>query len=209
MSCLLSIIHSDPTPSIPTVSVRIQAISIIFSWNQSREDKVTNYTLNLSYKGECLNQTSMNTEVVLNGAGTSQYAFTSLEEFSNYSFTIIASNPAGKSPAETLIVTTLPTVPSGPVKNLVISSSTSTSITIEWDMVECIDRNGEITGYTVKYGLVTEVVSGTNQREFSAVGLIPSSHYTFQVTPNSNQGNGVLSESVQGMTSSSEGELYS
>ena len=40
--------------------------------------------------------------------------------------------------------------PSGTPENVRNSSMTSDSITFVWDRIVCIERNGEITGYTVR-----------------------------------------------------------
>ena len=40
------------------------------------------------------------------------------------------------------------------------ATSTSSTITVQWEMVPCISRNGDITGYSVRY---TEVESGSTQ----------------------------------------------
>ena len=53
-----------------------------------------------------------------------------------------------------------------------------------------MDRNSEITGYTVTFGPTTEPVTGTDNRVFTATGLIPRTEYTFQVTPVSGSGMG-------------------
>ena len=77
-----------------------------------------------------------------------------------------------------------------------MSSVTSSSITVQWGRVSCIDRNSEITGYTVQYGqtgsttTVMESVSGTSDsdRMFTASGLIPRTSYTFEVAAVSSEG---------------------
>ena len=77
-----------------------------------------------------------------------------------------------------------------------MSSVTSSSITVQWGRVSCIDRNSEITGYTVRYGqtgsttTVMESVSGTSDsdRMFTASGLIPLTDYTFKVAAVSSEG---------------------
>ena len=54
---------------------------------------------------------------------------------------------------------------------------------VTWDTIECIERNGIITGYTVvfqKQG-VANVPGNTVDRTFSAGGLTPGTYYTFQV----------------------------
>ena len=82
-----------------------------------------------------------------------------------------------------------------------ISSVTSSSITVQWGRVSCIDRNSEITGYTVRYGqtgsttTVMESVSGTSDsdRMFTASGLIPRTNYTFEIAAVSSEGTGPFS----------------
>ena len=82
-----------------------------------------------------------------------------------------------------------------------MSSVTSSSITVQWGRVSCIDRNSEITGYTARYGqtgsttTVMESVSGTSDsdRMFTASGLIPRTSYTFEVAAVSSEGTGPFS----------------
>ena len=79
-----------------------------------------------------------------------------------------------------------------------MSSVTYSSITVQWGRVSCIDRNSEITGYTVRHGqtgsttTVMESVSGTSDsdRMFTASGLIPRTSYTFEVAAVSSEGTG-------------------
>ena len=46
------------------------------------------------------------------------------------------------------------TAPSAPPSSVRVSVNSSTSITVHWGPVECRHRNGEITGYWVRYGVV-------------------------------------------------------
>ena len=72
------------------------------------------------------------------------------------------------------------------------------SIAVQWGRVNCIDRNSEITGYTVRYGQtgsttnVMESVSGTSDsdRVFTGSGLIPRTSYTFEVAAVSSESTG-------------------
>ena len=97
-----------------------------------------------------------------------------------------------------------------------MSSVTSSSITVQWGRVSCIDRNSEITGYTVRYGqtgsttTVMESVSGTSDsdRMFTASGLIPRTNYTFAVAAVSSEGTGPFSTGVFVETTVFEGILY-
>ena len=84
-------------------------------------------------------------------------------------------------------------VPSGS-PTVVSATSTSTTITVHWEPVDCIDSNGVITGYVVRYiggGNTLEVSeSGT---EITITELTPSTEYTVQVAAVNNVGNGMYS----------------
>ena len=169
---------------------------------------MTSYTLTLDYRGECTDPVPT---VRVDDVSTTQYMFSGLEQLSDYQLTITASNQAGDSPPGTLTATTLPTAPSNPVQNLMVSSSNSTSITIQWDRVECIERNSNITGYEVSYGVGTTFstsrdIFGTDMRNFTASNLIPRTQYIFGVVPVSVSGNG-RSRTVTQMTDSSTSEF--
>ena len=77
-----------------------------------------------------------------------------------------------------------------------MSSVTSRSITVQWDRVSCIDRNSEITGYTVRYrktsnsAFTTRTLSGTSSvnRRLTANGLEPCTRYRFEVAAVNSQG---------------------
>ena len=105
------------------------------------------------------------------------------------------------------------TAPSGPPQSVMMSSVTSSSITVQWGRVSCIDRNSEITGYTVRYGqtgsttTVMESVSGTSDsdRVFTASGLVPRTSYTFEVAAVSSEGTGPFSTGTTLETSGHNG----
>ena len=45
----------------------------------------------------------------------------------------------------------IPPAPSAPPTSVSVSEVTSSSITVQWGPVDCIDRNGDITGYSLQY----------------------------------------------------------
>ena len=47
--------------------------------------------------------------------------------------------------------------PSAPPDSVSISAVTSSSITVQWEMVPCIHRNGHITDYTVRFGIQGQI----------------------------------------------------
>ena len=54
---------------------------------------------------------------------------------------------------------------------------------VTWDTIECIERNGIITNYTVVFQEQggANVPGNTVNKTFSAGGLTPYTNYTFQV----------------------------
>ena len=90
-------------------------------------------------------------------------------------------------------------VPSAPPSSI-STSSTPTTITVQWGMVPCIHRNGEITDYSVRYGgggsTVTRPVSGGDTRQATISGLTPSTDYTIEVAAVNNEGTGPYSTGI-------------
>ena len=90
----------------------------------------------------------------------------------------------------------LTTAPRGPPQSVMMSSVTSSSITVQWGRVSCVDRNSEITGYTVRYrktsspAFTTRSVPGTSNidRRFIASGLEPCTSYRFEVAAVNSEG---------------------
>ena len=86
------------------------------------------------------------------------------------------------------------------------------SITIRWSPVPCINRNSNITGYTVRYsrgGGSTESVSvsgtGQSERTYTATLLVPSTSYSIQVAAVTSTGvTGPFSTTVNETTSPPE-----
>ena len=83
---------------------------------------------------------------------------------------------------------------------------TSRNITVTWDTIECIERNGIITNYTVVFQERggANVSGNTVDRTFSAGGLTPGTVYTFQVAGVNDAGTGVFSTTTD-ITTDEEG----
>ena len=95
----------------------------------------------------------------------------------------------------------LSAAPSGPPTS-VRAASTSTSITVQWGAVDCIHHNGDITGYSVQYGVVvsgstqTISVSGGSVTEATISSLMSSTAYSIQVAAVNSAGTGVYSDVI-------------
>ena len=76
---------------------------------------------------------------------------------------------------------------------------TSSSITVQWGAVDCIHHNGDITGYTVRYGVQGSVSTQINNGIGAAAtmttisGLMPSTTYSIEVAAVNSAGTGVYS----------------
>ena len=90
---------------------------------------------------------------------------------------------------------------SGPPTS-VSATSTSTTITVQWGPVDCIHRNGDITGYSVRYGVVesgstqTTNVSGASVTETTISTLMPSTTYSIEVAAVNSAGTGSYSSTM-------------
>ena len=85
----------------------------------------------------------------------------------------------------------IPPAPSAPPTSVSASEVTSSSITVQWGPVDCADRNGDITGYSVQYGSKTVSVSGDSSGGMYVIsGLMPSTTYSIQVAAETSAGTG-------------------
>ena len=80
----------------------------------------------------------------------------------------------------------LPSAPSAAPTSVSLSAVTSSSITLQWEMVPCIKRNGDITGYSVQYtgggSTQTMSVSGDSSGGMYVISnLEPSTDYSIEV----------------------------
>ena len=81
-----------------------------------------------------------------------------------------------------------------------VSEVTSSSITVQWGTVDCIHRNGNITGYILRYGVrgngstQTVSVSGPSRMSIVISGLTPDTSYTVEVAAENVNGVGEFSD---------------
>ena len=89
-----------------------------------------------------------------------------------------------------------------------MTSSTRDAITVQWEEVDCIDRNGDITGYSVLVvtsGGDDRIVTVGDVREATISGLTPSTVYTVSVAAMNSQDTGPYSD---GMMVETAGMIY-
>ena len=100
-----------------------------------------------------------------------------------------------------------PPAPSAPPTSVSISDVTSSSITVQWGPVDCIHCNGDITGYSVRYGVEgsgstqTTSVSGGAATEATITGLNSATNYSIEVAAVNSGGTGDYSNLISATTS--------
>ena len=91
----------------------------------------------------------------------------------------------------------MPPAPSAPPSFVSVSEVTSSSITVQWGPVDCIHRNGDITGYSVQYKSETVSVSGDSTGGMYVISdLMPSTTYSIQVAAETSAGTGPYSTAL-------------
>ena len=80
---------------------------------------------------------------------------------------------------------------------------------VTWGTIECIERNGIITGYTVVFQVQggAEVPGNNVDMTFSATELTPFTSYTFQVAGVNDAGTGVFA-GIFTITTAKEGLFH-
>ena len=162
--------------------------------------------------GECPDEDEGSTPIT--GSSTST-TINGREESSRYFITVTVFNDAGSSEVSNtvtavteeagemqdhrhsghIVFLSIPPAPSAAPTSVSTSSESSSSITVQWEMVPCIHRNGDITGYSVKYSGETVSVSGDDVTEVTITGLTASTTYSVQVAAVNDAGTGSLSSS--------------
>ena len=165
--------------------------------------------------GGCYDGSDMNSCNISDGS--TSYVVMGLEEDSNYTIVVTLFNGssafssnisattqmAGKTKClnscQSMIegsCSVAPTAPPTPVN----TTATPTTITVQWAPVDCVHRNGDITGYSVQYMEVVNVnihnmtVSGSNTTDATIINLMPSTMYIVQVAAINDAGDGVYSD---------------
>ena len=109
-----------------------------------------------------------------------------------------------------VVCLTLYTAPSASPTSVRESGVTSSSITVQWGAVDCIHRNGDITGYSVRYGIqgtaegdrtVMMATGDSSGGMYTISGLSAATVYTVEVAAVNSVGTGVYSSPRDQLTS--------
>ena len=96
-----------PPPSAPNITMAVSQspTSISLTWTQPEGEVVDSYEVSFSFQGPCSGFNHTNTITV---AGTTrEYTLTGVQEFSNYTVTVVGVNGAGRSEGSSVNVVTL------------------------------------------------------------------------------------------------------
>ena len=103
--------------------------------------------------------------------------------------------------------------PSAAPTSVSVSEVNPFSIRVQWGAVDCIHRNGDITGYSVRYGVqgsgstqMMMSVSGGSVTEATISSLMFVTTYSIEVAAVNSAGPGVYSDAV---TAETDGKRYS
>ena len=90
---------------------------------------------------------------------------------------------------------------------MTVSEVTNSSIVIQWEELDCAERNEDITGYSVRYGVVgspgtsqTISVSGSSTTEHRILQLMSSTNYTIVIAAVNSVGIGRYSNPIYQLT---------
>ena len=100
------------------------------------------------------------------------------------------------------------TAPTAPPASVTETTVTPNSVTVQWEEVPCLDRNGEITDYQVVTRNSQGMTVGTADvdvaaRQATICGLTPSTQYTVSVAAVNGAGTGP----VRGISIETTGEV--
>ena len=94
------------------------------------------------------------------------------------------------------------TVPSAPPTNITVHNITSFDVNLSWGPLNCMEQNGDITGYSVWYGveesgiIKSTYVSGGTTTEATISELNPSTNYSIEVAAVNSAGAGEHSTTI-------------
>ena len=96
--------------------------------------------------------------------------------------------------------------PSAGPENIVSYDVVPRSFSVQWGLVPCIHRNGDITGYSVKYGEIgSDIRNIDNAERFTTnfSGVMPDTKYSVEVAGVNSNGVGVY-QSIRVITPQSQ-----
>ena len=69
----------------------------------------------------------------------------------------------------------------------------ATSVMLTWNEVNCLQQNGAITGYMIRYVGDSQTITNTSSKTYTVQGLDPFTEYLFSVAAMNSNGVGPFS----------------
>ena len=88
------------------------------------------------------------------------------------------------------------TAPSASPSTVIVSEVTWSTISLQWEMVECLHQNGDITGYSVQYEEAGTNVVETKNLNITLSQLTPFIEYSISVAAVNANGIGVYTKNI-------------
>jgi len=174
--------------------------SIFIQWETVPPTDQNGTILNYSVIYKALPDGSPQTKVV--SAPTTQVTLAGLNEYTNYSITVFASNVHGNGKSSyPIVVVTDESRPNAPPSNVQGHYTSSTSILVHWSNVPAADQNGVILSYTVTFKALpdsspqTKVVSAPTT-QVTLTGLNEYTIYSITVFASTVKGDGNVSKPI-------------
>ncbi|CAD7076874.1 unnamed protein product [Hermetia illucens] len=124
---------------------------------------------------------------------------TELRPFTEYTISVVPFNQNGMGdPSNEIKIKTFSSTPSEPPSNVTLEVTSSTSITVHWEPPPEEERNGQITGYKIRYRKLRESpqvkTTPANVRHFELNNLDRMSEYQVKIAAMTVNGSGPFSE---------------
>nr|XP_029732295.1 neogenin isoform X2 [Aedes albopictus] len=188
--------HSEENIAGPPQNIRGEALSdkeIHLQWDPplTSTAEISKYRVYYAENdnGDEMYSDTMSTDITIS----------ELRPYTEYTLYVVPWNQMGMGdPSHEIVVKTHSSVPSEAPSNVTLEASSSTSITIRWQPPPVEDRNGQITGYKIRYRKNKKPLqvdtTPANVRHWELKGLDRLSAYQVKIAAMTVNGSGPFSE---------------
>uniref|UniRef100_A0A1X7SYM0 Protein-tyrosine-phosphatase n=1 Tax=Amphimedon queenslandica TaxID=400682 RepID=A0A1X7SYM0_AMPQE len=196
----VTVLRFDVPSPVTSLSVsNVSTTGIRVKWTiPSSDNYVTYYTI--SYTPSCPQLSSVNERVSVGPhQSTTRYSYTLIGLYSgmNYTITVRAGNVLGGSKLSMGTVQTEAIIPSGWPSSIQVFQVNSTANRFTWNEVNCSERNGLITGYTVIISNSSITYNLTSTERYIILNdLVFGTEYNISVAAINSVGRGPFSDPI-------------
>uniref|UniRef100_A0A1X7T5G2 Fibronectin type-III domain-containing protein n=1 Tax=Amphimedon queenslandica TaxID=400682 RepID=A0A1X7T5G2_AMPQE len=197
----VTVLRFDVPSPVTSLSVsNVSTTGITVNWTiPSSDNYVTYYTI--SYTPSCLELSSVNETVSVGPhQSTTTYSYTLIGLYSgmDYTITVRAGNVLGGSELSMSTVQTDARIPSGWPLLIQVLQVNSTANRFTWNEVNCSERNGPITSYTVIISNSSITYNLTSTERYIILNdLVFGTEYNISVAAVNSVGRGPFSDPIE------------